>query len=106
MDVVQAAEAGDLERVQELVLEDPQMVNYQEENKHTPLEKAVKGNHLGVARFLLQHGADPYCKDYCGETPIIVNAKCWAGNLPMLDLLLESFPGIKRLDVCGHVEEA
>lgn len=87
MNVVQAVETGDLGRVQELVLNDPQHVFYQDDYGRTALEVAVKDHHLEATKFLLQHGAIQ-CEDHGGVTPIIYTIRNWEG-LAMLDLLLE-----------------
>jgi ankyrin repeat protein len=50
--------AGDLEKVQRLMNEDPALVRSHYEYR-TPLYFAVRENHLAVAGFLLDHGADP-----------------------------------------------
>lgn len=88
MDIVEAAMEGDLGRVQELVLQDPQQVHYQYPSGITPLLEAVCFDRLEMARFLLQHGASIHDTNYRGDnTPIIRAAKF--GSPPMLDLLLE-----------------
>jgi ankyrin repeat protein len=53
-----ACSAGDLDTVKRLVSKDPSLVRCQHAYR-TPVYFAVRENQVEVARFLLQHGADP-----------------------------------------------
>ncbi len=53
-----ASIAGDLETVKRLVSKDPSIVRSQHAYR-TPIYFAVRENQVAVARFLLEHGADP-----------------------------------------------
>jgi ankyrin repeat protein len=53
-----ACTAGDLETVQRLIAGDPALARCQYAYR-TPLYFAVRENHLAVAEYLLDHGADP-----------------------------------------------
>lgn len=46
-------------------------VNYQDSEGHTPLLNALDRKRLGMAEFLLQHGANPNMKNKRGWTPVI-----------------------------------
>ncbi len=58
-DLFSACIAGDLEVVQRLVDKDRSLVRCQYEYR-TPLYFAVREDRLAVARFLIDHGADPF----------------------------------------------
>ena len=62
-DLFCACAAGDLETVTRLVSGNPSLVRAHYEYR-TPLYFAVRENHMIVARFLLEHGANPF---YNGE---------------------------------------
>jgi ankyrin repeat protein len=66
-----AAEAGDVERVRELIAQGHD-VNAFDEIGHTPLHYAASGEYLGVAALLLQSGADVNAHDesLIGNTPL------------------------------------
>jgi ankyrin repeat protein len=51
--------AGDLEAVTRLYAKDPSLIRTQHAYR-TPLYFAVRENHVNVATFLLDHGADPF----------------------------------------------
>jgi ankyrin repeat protein len=54
-----ACRAGDLQAVRRLVVKDPTLVRSRLAYR-TPLYFAVRENHVDVAAFLLEHGADPF----------------------------------------------
>lgn len=51
-----------------------------------PLHAAVRSNHSGVVRTLLEQRSDPNLRDSAGETPLHIC--CRMGNLPLLEILL------------------
>ncbi|HEV8357244.1 MAG TPA: ankyrin repeat domain-containing protein [Gemmatimonadales bacterium] len=64
-DINTAAHTGDLQRVNELLQEDPALANRVGEHGGyylgggTPLRNAAAGGHMGIVQLLLAHGADP-----------------------------------------------
>lgn len=56
--MLNACRIGDLVTVARLTEHDPSLVRCQH-NYRTPISFAVRGNHFEVARYLLDHGADP-----------------------------------------------
>jgi ankyrin repeat protein len=65
VDICTAASTGDLERVRELLDQDPQLANRVSEyvayyiGSGAPLKNAAAGGHIEIVRFLLDRGADP-----------------------------------------------
>jgi ankyrin repeat protein len=65
VDVCTAAAIGDLERVRELLDQDPSLANRASEyvayylGSGAPLKSAAAGGHIDVVRLLLERGADP-----------------------------------------------
>lgn len=57
-DLHDAAKQGDINKVRRLILEENRDVNFQDEDKNTPLYCAAKEGHTDVVKFLLTHGAD------------------------------------------------
>lgn len=57
-DLHDAAKQGDINKVKRLILEENRDVNFQDDNKNTPLYCAAKEGHADVVKFLLTHGAD------------------------------------------------
>jgi ankyrin repeat protein len=58
-EIFEASVRGDLERVEALLAENPQLVGARDGNGQTPLHVAVWAGRVGVAERLLAHGADP-----------------------------------------------
>jgi ankyrin repeat protein len=67
-----AAEAGDLNKVRELVEQGFDINTIEKDLSYSPLHFAVRGEHIEVARYLLSAGADvnAYDEMYIGETPL------------------------------------
>jgi ankyrin repeat protein len=65
IDICTASHIGDIERVRELLAEDPSLANRVSDyityyaGSGTPLNNAVEGKHLEIVKLLLEHGADP-----------------------------------------------
>lgn len=66
----QAAETGDLKKIEALLEEDPSLVNRKDSYGMTPLHWAVDKRHRRVVERLIEKGADVNAKDRNGETPL------------------------------------
>lgn len=90
-----AARNGNLDKVQELLKNDPALVSKRSEGS-TPLHFAAGYGHMDIAKLLLASGADVNAKDSAGETPLH-----WAGrreNIVELLLLHRADPNAKDHD--------
>jgi ankyrin repeat protein len=52
-----------------LIKNDPECVFALDEDHFTPLHAAAEGSHVGIAKILLQHGANPLAKTRSAKTP-------------------------------------
>lgn len=66
----QAAETGDIKRIEALLEENPSLVNEKDSYGMTPLHWAVDKGHRGVAALLIEKGADVNATDRNGDTPL------------------------------------
>lgn len=81
LEMLEAAEAGDLAKVEALIAQDISLVNASGEYRKTPLHLAAEKNHAVVAARLLEAGADYNRATVWGATPLE-----WAGYLGSLDV--------------------
>lgn len=69
-----------------LTAEISKLLNAEEESGESPLHKATKGRHLGLARHLLQEGAEKDSRDSKGCTPLCIAAS--GSSMDLLNLFL------------------
>jgi ankyrin repeat protein len=82
-----AAQAGDVAKINTLLAADPSLVNAKSDNSATPIMYAVHFGKTEAAKLLLQKGADVNAKDSDGET-VLFEAAAF-GQLDVVKLLLE-----------------
>ena len=68
--LTQAAGAGDLALVEEILQRDRRMVNATDDSRQTALHAAASGGHVNVVRYLLRCKADCYLQDERGWTAL------------------------------------
>ncbi len=86
--LLNAAEQGDLDTVQRLLLEGGAEIYEKDDEGNTALLWAAGGGHLPVVRWLLQKGGAAITeKDYEGNTALLWSA--WTGHLPVVQWLLQ-----------------
>ena len=77
-DVHEAAKTGDYQKIQELVENDPNVVNLKDGSGRTPLHWAARNDHLDIVEFLAKRGADIDPKDNLGNSPLYYSI--WLGK--------------------------
>lgn len=103
-DICTAALVGDLDRVSELLRQDPSLANRASDYvtyyaaSGTPLRNAAAGGHIDVVKLLLRHGADPNLPEE-GIAPrghALHSAVC-NGHIEVVRLLLEhgAYPSVQ-----------
>jgi uncharacterized protein len=80
-DLIKAAQAGNTERVLEL-LQQGADINFQDAQGRTPVMAATYGNHVGTVASLLEAGADVNIRDDMLNTPFL-----YAGAEGLLEIL-------------------
>jgi ankyrin repeat protein len=89
VDIYSACYLGDVDRVQELLSEDPTVIHQEQEDdtvwRVTPLHHAVAGGHEELCRYLIRRGArvKPY-------TRLLCNAAARMGHPELVQVLLDS----------------
>ena len=86
MDIISAADAGDLERVMFLVEQGVDKDNIIDANGRTPLYAASRNGHIPVVRFLVEQGAEKDKANFDGVSPLIV--ACYKGHSEVVHYLL------------------
>ncbi|MBU0638688.1 MAG: ankyrin repeat domain-containing protein [Planctomycetes bacterium] len=86
--VLDAARAGDLARLTEILKSDPELVNVCDSKGRTPLHLAAYLGHTDAVRFLLAHGATPDLRDRHGRRPI--DAAAVRGRRAVVSLLVSA----------------
>ena len=97
--VFAAATGGDLSAVQQAVEKDPNLVKATEWENATLLHDAVIQNHIDLAKYLLEKGADINAVKTDGVTALHIAAR--NGNIEMIRLLLQSGATINVVDERG-----
>jgi ankyrin repeat protein len=96
----QAAGAGDMTAVEQLISEGAD-VNGKSSEGSQALNAAAASNHHNVIKLLLKHGADPNVLNKEGDTPMICATKYAGGNPKTVKLLLGAGPDLSIADNDG-----
>lgn len=97
-----AAWRGDLDRVKELVENDPERVRQQDEEGRTPLHLAAEGGNHAVAEYLIARGADVNARDGQKRTALHLAVSRSSRPSPLIDLLLAGGADVNARDRDGN----
>jgi ankyrin repeat protein len=84
--ILEAARAGEMDRVQALLDANPEFLNVRDGEGMTPLHHAVLGSHPELVEFLLDRGADISAVDAWNQTPL--HHAAYEGDAALVALLL------------------
>jgi len=98
-DIHAAAEAGDLEKAQQLLRADPKLIFAKDWENLTPLHLAVLHGHTNLVEFLLKQGAPVNAKTKAGITPLHFAAQ--TGNEENAKILIEHGANVLAIDNKG-----
>lgn len=85
--VLNAAEKGKLDVINQLVKDHPDLVNAHDRDGYTPLHRACYSNQPEVVTFLLRHGADVNARTCDNWTPL--HSACKWNNFKCAAILLD-----------------
>ncbi len=97
----QAAQAGDLRRVRNLVVRGAN-VDAAQQNGWTALMLAADGRYLSVVKFLLNHGADVHRRSVAYNDVDALMLAAQAGDATICRLLLERGVNVNETDISGN----
>ncbi len=86
-ELLEAASAGNLEKVKQLLAKDKYNINALDLANYTPLFNAVEQEHIPIVQYLLEHGADIHAQAVTGNTPL--HRAIIRDNPQLVRLLLE-----------------
>ena len=96
-----AARAGDVDAVTELLDADPDLVRAIDEDGETPLHSAAWRSRYAAATLLLDRGADIEARNNWGRTPLLIVAR-ETGNAEMAALLIDAGAEVNVRDRGGE----
>lgn len=97
--LLEAAKAGDIETVRQIILGNPVTVNCRDlDGRHsTPLHFAAGYNRVPVVEFLLEHGAEVHAFDKGGLVPL--HNACSYGHYEVTELLVKHGANVNVADL-------
>jgi cytohesin len=107
-------EGQEIQRIQQMLQNSPDLINAPDGSGHTPLEKAAINGWIKVAAFLLNHGADVNAGKSsalnlaanAGNRAMVefllgrgadINAKAWQGKTPLHTAVEEGFQAVTEV---------
>ncbi|HUV37302.1 MAG TPA: ankyrin repeat domain-containing protein [Patescibacteria group bacterium] len=100
VDVHQAAQSGDIERLEELIGKDPALVDARDEEGHTPLHSAAMSGRMNIVLFLLENGASADARNTANQSPLLYAA--YTGHADIVDTLIAHGAQIEYRDTRGY----
>ncbi|UCE41429.1 MAG: ankyrin repeat domain-containing protein [Candidatus Aminicenantes bacterium] len=99
-DIMEAAEKGDMSKVQSILQQYPDLINAKNDEQETPLHMAAKGGYINIVEYLLSKGADVNARNNDNQTPLLHAA--YYGKAPIVKLLLEKGADFNERDRYGR----
>ncbi len=98
--VHEAARAGDLDRLAELISKDPALVDARDEGDHTPLHTAAMMGRMDAVMFLLEKGADVDARNTANQSPLLYAA--YTGHAEIVDTFIAHGAEFNYRDTRGY----
>jgi ankyrin repeat protein len=106
-DLTVAAALGDIERVRQMLDEEPARIREARPSGRRPLSAAIEAGHDTVARLLLERGADPNWDEPTAPKGRALHAAAGAGKRELVEWLLASGADPNSgVDSCGNAVAA
>jgi ankyrin repeat protein len=100
IDIFTAAEQGNLEAVEGLIQDNPELINAADDRGYSPLHKAAYNNHLNIAEFLISQGANVNATSGSGSTPL--HGAAFYGHPEIVRALLENGAELEIANAGGY----
>lgn len=101
-EIIKAAKAGDLDKLEKLVATDDALVHARDTDGSTPLHCSAWKGHREIVAFLLKAGADANAQnsnEHWGTTPL--HAAAHANQAAIAELLIENGAKVNARDLSG-----
>jgi len=99
-EIHEAAQKGDVDKVQALLQQNSALVDARDEFDRTPLHWAVRGVHFELMQLLIEKGADINAKDNARITPL--HSVASRGHKQAAELLIEKGADLTAEDATGN----
>lgn len=99
-EIHQAAQKGELAKVEELLKQNPQVVHAKDETGRTPLHWAARGVHFDVLKLLIENGADVNARD--NANIMALHSVAARGHQATAELLITHGADLTARDVTGN----
>ena len=94
------AQQGDIDRVKELIEENPELVNAPDDASQTPLHLAIAGGQTEIAEFLITKGADVNASNVVNQSIMLYAA--YFGNAEIAEMLIAQGAQLNDQDAFGR----
>ena len=100
-DIHDACNAGNLDRVKQILKEDSTQLQAGDVNGHSPLHRACYSGHLELAQWLLDQGADANATSTSGSTPL--HGAAFHGHTDVVRLLIHANADVNIANAFGWI---
>ncbi|XP_043464565.1 ankyrin repeat domain-containing protein 49-like isoform X1 [Leptopilina heterotoma] len=92
---LKAAEAGEMEKLKDLINSNKELVKAVDKDGYTPLHRACYGNHVEVVKYLLERNAPIDAETLDGWQPL--HSACVWNNIDCISLLIQHGADVNAL---------